>query len=499
MNTLPVNLHTAEQVREFDHRAIEEHGIPGYTLMTRAAEAALRVLRERWPGVRRIAIVCGPGNNGGDGYVLARLAREAGIEAKVIEMAESERLEGDAATARADWLQAGGKTAKAIGPGTDLASTFSEAEAIIDALLGTGIDRPVTGVYAEWVAAINAANCPVLAIDIPSGLDADCGAIHGCAVRADLTVTFIALKAGLFTGQGPEYAGEVRLAELGVPKAVLADTEPLARRIDAAALSGLLPARPRTAHKGTNGHVLVVGGDIGMAGAARLAGEAALRGGAGLVTVATRPEHAAPLAAAQPELMCHGITSPRDLVPLLHRADAVAIGPGLGRERWGRALFGFVIEAGLPLVVDADAINFLAVEPAFRHDWVLTPHPGEAARLLGEGVGDIQYNRFTAAAGVMASFGGTCVLKGAGTIVHGPEAGVFVCTAGNPGMASGGMGDVLTGVITALIAQGHAPETAARAGVALHAAAGDAAAREGGERGLIASDLFPHLRRLANP
>lgn len=491
MKILPVNLYTASQVREFDRRAIGEQGIPGYTLMQRAAQAALDALRGHWPQARRIVIVCGPGNNGGDGYVLARFAGEAGLEARVIEAAEPGRLTGDAATARGEWQKAGGAAAGV--------AALADADVIVDALLGTGIDRPLEGSYAALVAAINGAHRAVLALDVPSGLDADSGAIHGCAVRADLTVTFIALKTGLFTGLGPECAGEVAFAALDVPAAVFTGVEPCAQRIDSALLPTLLPRRPRTAHKGMNGHVLVVGGDSGMAGAARLAGEAALRVGAGLVTVATRPEHAVALAAARPELICRGVMGPRELAPLLRPADVVAIGPGLGHGRWGRALFGAVLDAGLPLVVDADALNLLAVEPSFRHDWVLTPHPGEAARLLGEEIGDIQRNRFTAAAGVMASFGGTCVLKGAGTIVHGPDDGVLVCTAGNPGMATAGMGDVLAGVIAALIAQGFAPETAARAGVVLHAAAGDAAANEGGERGLIASDLFPHLRRLANP
>lgn len=484
-------LYTAAQVREIDRRAIAEQGIPGYTLMQRAAAAALAVLRNRWPEARHIAVVCGPGNNGGDGYVLARLASEAGMETDVVEAADPARLSSDAARARADWMTAGGAPT-----GTEV---LPQADMIVDALLGTGVDRPLTDDYAVLVDAINAAGRPVLSVDIPSGLDADSGEICGKAVRADVTVTFIALKRGLYTDAGPDCTGEVVFDDLGMPLEAYEDIPPTARRLDTAMLAEYLPRRPRTAHKGTHGHLLVVGGDLGMGGAARLAGEAALRIGAGLVTLATRPEHAAALTASRPELMCHGISNPRELGPLLRRANAIAVGPGLGRSAWGRALLAAVLDARCPLIVDADAVNLLADEPAHRHDWVLTPHPGEAARLLGEETREIQQDRFVAAAGVMASFGGTCVLKGAGTIVHGPCDGVFVCTAGNPGMACGGMGDILTGVIAGLVAQGLSPEIAARAGVMLHAAAGDAAAAEGGERGLIATDLFPHLRRLANP
>jgi NAD(P)H-hydrate epimerase len=339
----------------------------------------------------------------------------------------------------------------------------------------------------------------VLALDIPSGLHADTGCILGSAVRAALTVTFIGLKQGLFTADGPDCCGELAFEGLEVPAAVYGWQLLSARRIDWPRFADLLPPRPRGAHKGRFGHVLVIGGDLGMAGASRLAGEAALRAGAGLVSVATRAEHVAALVAGRPELMVHGVSTPEDLRPLLGRATVVAVGPGLGRGAWGRALFGAAVRAGLPLVVDADALNLLAEGPRQLADGILTPHPGEAARLLGVTPADVHADRFAAAAALQERFGGVVVLKGAGSIVRGP--GIrppAVCSAGNPGMATAGVGDVLTGVIAGLLAQGLGADDAAEMGVCVHSAAGDRAAAAG-ERGLIASDLLGPLRALLNP
>ena len=262
-------------------------------------------------------------------------------------------------------------------------------------------------------------------------------------------------------------------------------------------LHAWLPPRSRASHKGDYGHVLVVGGDHGMAGAVRLAGEAAARTGSGLVSIATCLVHAAAIAAARPELMCHGVECARDLRPLLQRASVVAIGPGLGQSAWARDMLAAVLQTHLPLVVDADALNLLAQEPTRRDDWILTPHPGEAARLLGITTEQIQADRLHAVQTLQQRYGGVCVLKGAGSLVCAPES-IALCEVGNPGMASGGMGDVLTGIIAALLAQGLSLVDAACAGVYIHAKAGDRAAQDG-ERGLLASDLMPYLRPLVNP
>jgi NAD(P)H-hydrate epimerase len=296
----------------------------------------------------------------------------------------------------------------------------------------------------------------------------------------------------LFLADGRDHAGEILFDDLGVPPQVYEGVDALARRLTGPEMRGLLPRRRRNAHKGNFGHVLVIGGGLGMPGAARLCGEAALRTGAGLVTVATHPQHAAALNAARPELLCFGARTPKDLMPLVRRASVVALGPGLSITPWSRAIWRTALKARLPMVVDADALNLLAAKPVRRPDWILTPHPGEAARLLDMTTAKVQRDRIAAVKKLVKRYGGVCVLKGAGTLIATADA-VWLCDRGNPGMASAGMGDVLTGVIAALRAQGLAAPDAARFGVWLHATAGDAAAASS-EIGLIASDLYPHLR-----
>ncbi len=489
---LPYALYRAEQVRELDRVAIQELGIPGASLMERAGQAAFGVLRDTWPGVRDISVLCGVGSNGGDGYVVARLAQGAGLRNRVVQVGDPDRLQGDARANRDAYREAGGEVLTS-------GSLPRKTDVIVDALLGTGLKRELTGDWAEAVRAVNQHRAPTLAIDIPSGLHSDTGAVLGVAVEAAVTVSFIALKQGLFTGQGPHYCGRVHFDGLELPATVYGSQLLSARRLDWLKQSQLLSRRRRTAHKGDFGHVLVVGGAKGFSGAARLAGEAAARAGAGLVSLATRAEHAPLLCVARPELMCHGVDRAPELAPLLRRATVVAVGPGLGRSAWALGLLARVLESGLPLVVDADALNLLADEPHERPDWVLTPHPGEAARLLGSVAAEIERDRFAAARALQQRYGGVVVLKGAGTLVQ--TAGSrppAVCTDGNPGMASGGMGDVLTGLIAGLLAQGHGGADAAELAVCLHGAAADRAAARG-ERGLLASDLLAEIRPLINP
>ncbi|HEY5682410.1 MAG TPA: NAD(P)H-hydrate dehydratase [Sulfuricaulis sp.] len=489
---LPEALYTAAQVRELDRLAIEARKIPGATLMQRAGEAAFDLLRARWPRARRVAVVCGSGNNGGDGYVIARLAREYGLTVIALGLDTPEKIKGDAAAAR--------KKAKSAGVAMRnfQADLLGGQDIIVDALLGTGLEREVDGEWCAAIEAINHSHIPVLAVDIPSGLNADTGRVMGAVVRASATMTFIGLKPGLFTGTGREHAGEIFFNDLKVPPDIYTKIPVMIKRLTEASLHGLMPMRRQDMHKGDAGHVLVIGGDRGMPGAARLAGESAYRAGAGLVILATHPEHAAHISAACPELIVHGVATPEALRPLLARADVIAMGPGLGQGEWGNALFGTVLDTKLPMVVDADALNILAADPLMHADWILTPHPGEAARLLGLSIEEIQADRFAAAHELVASFGGVCVLKGAGTLIASLYDGVVsVCDRGNPGMASGGMGDVLTGVIAGLRAQGLISPMAARLGVWVHAAAGDDAAANG-ESGMMASDLLPYLRHRLN-
>ncbi len=364
---LPSRLYRAEQVRAMDRFAIGQLGIPGMELMRRAGAAAFSALRQRWPEARTLSLICGTGNNGGDGYVVARLAVEAGMDVRVYPLAPAEKLRGDALTAFEEYRQAGGPLLDFV------PADFEGAQVLVDGLLGTGLDREVEGYFADAIRAVECFSGGVLALDIPSGLHADTGKAMGAAVKADLTVTFIGLKQGLFTGDGPGHCGEVVFEDLLTPPAVQASQSPSARLLPAWALG--LPRRARGAHKGHYGHVLVVGGAPGFSGAARMAAEAAARVGAGLVSVATHPAHAALLNVGRPELMCRGVATAAELRPLLDRASVVAVGPGLGlgQAGWGRVLFEAVLDSGLPLVVDADALNLLALSPLKRDDWVLTP------------------------------------------------------------------------------------------------------------------------------
>lgn len=487
---LPYALYRAAQVREFDRVAIEDFGIPGATLMERAGQAAFQQLQQHWPKARRIAVLCGIGNNGGDGYVVARLAFLAGLEVEVLQLGDTAKFSGDALQMATAYRSLGG----AVRPFQRLSE---QTDLIVDAVFGTGLEREVVGAWAEALQQVNQHHASVLALDIPSGLAADTGQQLGVAVRAAMTVTFIALKQGLFTGFGPDACGQIVFASLGVPAKIYQNQLLAARRNDWRKQSSLLSPRPRTAHKGHFGHLLVIGGAPGFSGAVRLAAEAGARCGAGLVSVATWPDHAAVLNLHTPELMVHRIDQSEALQALLQQASVVAIGPGLGRTAFAQKLLRQVLATDLPLVVDADALNLLAEQPMRRGNWVLTPHPGEAGRLLDCSTAAIQQDRFAAAKQLQHRFGGIVVLKGAGTLIQG-EASPVLCSDGNPGMASGGMGDVLTGMIAAWIAQGLDLEEAAVMGVSLHAAAADQAAKQG-ERGLLASDLFAEIRSLINP
>lgn len=490
---LPTALYSTAQVRALDAYAIDSLGIPGYTLMKRAGEAALRYLRTRWPMSHRIVIVCGPGNNGGDGYVLARFAHAAGLTVTCLAATPADKLSGDAAHAFADFKASGG----IVQPFA--AAHLAAGEVIVDALLGTGLNGPVRASLVPVIRAINQSGRPVFAIDIPSGLDGDSGTVRGEeAIRADATVTFVGLKTGLLVGDGPEFAGTIFCDDLEIVPARSAQPVPSLTRIVESEIHEALPQRKRASNKGDFGRVLIVGGGPGMPGAARLAGEACLRVGAGLTTVAVAPENVAAIASGRPELICVALTDVSVLAEAMGRADVIAIGPGLGRSAWASSALNAVLDAGKPVVMDADALNLLAEQGlAAREDWILTPHPGEAGRLLGVSAQDVQADRLGALERLLARYHGTVVLKGAGTLVGARGQIPGVCERGNPGMATAGTGDVLTGTIAGIFAQCHDPWAAARVGVLVHAMAGDAAARAG-ERGVLASDLTRELHHCVN-
>ena len=460
--------------------------------MQRAGEAAFRAISARWPVSRHWLVYAGAGNNGGDGYVVAREALQAGCEVTVAALGEP-REESTAGRMARAFAEAGGRIVswREAAP--------RDADLLVDALFGIGLNRALEGDAAAAVEAINAAGRPVAAIDIPSGLMADTGAAAGPVVQAVLTMTFIGLKLGLFTGIGPRVRGRLAYSRIGVPERIGMELPPPAMRSTGAYPRPVLQPRGRAEPKGRSGHVLVAGGDFGTGGAVSLAAGAALRTGAGLVSAMTRPGHVAALIAARPEIMAHGLDENADFPEAAARATVVALGPGLGQSAWSRRVWDTALALDRPLVVDADGLNLLARYPQRRDDWILTPHPGEAARLLGTDVPGVESDRLQAAHSLAERYGGVVVLKGVGTLVASAGSGeAWLCDRGNPGMASGGMGDALTGVIASLLAQGLDPLSAARAGVWLHATAADRASLDG-ERGLLASDLIAELRRGANP
>ena len=494
MSQLPHNLYTPAQVRDLDSIVIEEHEISGAVLMERAGTAAFNLMQQRWPEAKNVVVICGTGNNGGDGFVVARLAYEKQYQVKVYQLGDASNIQGDALAAL-QRLEGAGISVKPWAGSEE----FSDADVIIDALLGTGFEGEVHEDYQQAINAANNSNAGILAVDVPSGVNALNGGVSGSAIEADCTISFIGMKQGLVTGKAKEVCGELVFDDLRVPAEIYETQAASAHLVNYDELKVLLNKRHASAHKGEFGHVLIIGGDAGMSGAVRMAGEAALRVGAGLVSVATRKEHAAMVSSNRPEIMSHGVESTEELKRLLAKATVVAIGPGLGTSKWAEDLKSEVMASDLPLVVDADAINLLAKEKFRRDNWVLTPHPGEAARLLDIEIEAVENDRFNAVSQMTQQFDGIAVLKGCGTLVARKNKPFAICLAGNPGMATGGMGDVLTGVIAGLIAQGLDNYDAARLGVCIHGQAADMAVGAIGERGLLATDLMSGLRRLVNP
>lgn len=485
-------LYTAAQVRELDRLAIEA-GTPGYTLMERAGRAAWSLIHASYPQARSIQVLCGTGNNGGDGYIVAKLAMQAERQVRVIQVGAADGMSADASKACDAYRAAGGEIT-AFNNG-DVAL---DAELLVDALLGTGLDRPLAGDWKRAVEQINAAGVPVVAIDIPTGLNADTGAVHGTAVYASHTLTFVGRKRGLYTGRGPDCCGTVSVESLAVHEPPLHAIEPAALLYSTCFPEVFTVRRRRAAHKSEFGHLLVAGGDSGMAGAVRLAGEAALRSGAGLVSVATRAAHVNAIVGSCPELMVHAVEDASAFRQLAARADAVVIGPGLGQSAWSQALLSVALELQLPMVMDADALNLLSRQQHVSDNRIITPHPGEAARLLASDAASIQADRFAAVASLQARCGGVAVLKGAGTLVQKRDAPPALVSSGNPGMATAGTGDVLAGIAGAFLAQGFALDEAALLAVAVHGCAGDRAAIDG-ERGMLARDVIAAIRGVINP
>lgn len=483
-------LYTAEQMRGLDRDAIEGQGILGYSLMNQAGQAVLSQIRTRWPKVQNLTIFCGAGNNAGDGYVVARLAHEQGMQVQVLYLSAPDGLSGDA------WQAYAGCIAEGVKAEVYQSQVIDDCDLLVDALLGIGLQRQISGLWLAAIEAMNRCDKPVIAVDIPSGIHADTGKAMNAAVQADCTVTFIGLKRGLFTGDAPDYVGDLVLDDLQTSPSDGFQLQDSTCLLLDETIKSCLPRRQRIAHKGQHGHVLVIGGNRGMQGAPLLSGMAALRSGAGLVSIATHAHPDSVRSHAQPELMIHAVESAKQLRPLLEVCTVVVAGPGLGQDSWALSMMAEVIECRKPLLVDADGLNLLARESDYNLNWVLTPHPAEAARLLNESTREIQSDRFTSATRLAKFYGGVAVLKGAGTVISGKT--LSLCRSGNPGMATAGMGDILSGIIAALMAQGLSNEQAAQLGVWVHARAADLEAEQHGERGMVATDLLPHIRHLLN-
>lgn len=488
--SIPHSIWHADDLRHAEKEAADSLGIALYELMQRAGEAAFNVTRTAYPESSQWLILCGHGNNGGDGYVVARLAVAAGIHVTLLALESDKPLPEEASAAREAWLNAGG-----VIHATDIVWP-EEIDVIIDGLLGTGLRSAPRDPVATLIARANAHSAPVVALDIPSGLMAQTGTTPGAVIQAAHTVAFIALKPGLLTGKARDVTGTLHHNALGL-ESWLAGQETHVSRVDASLLAQWLPPRRPTSHKGDHGRLVIIGGDHGTAGAIRMTGEAALRCGAGLVRVLTRIENSAPIITARPELMVHELT-PQSLEESLEWADVVVIGPGLGQQAWGKQALQKVENFRKPMLWDADALNLLAINPDKRHNRILTPHPGEAARLLNCSVAEIESDRLLSARRLVKRYGGVAVLKGAGTVVASDEA-LGIVDAGNAGMASGGMGDVLSGIIGALLGQKLPLYDAACAGCVAHGVAADKLAARYGTRGMLATDLFCTLRRVVNP
>ena len=486
------------QVRALDQAIIDAGIASGRELMDRAAAAAVKVVEERWPHAKNVAVLCGSGNNAGDGYLIAKLLKEASKQVTVYSLADPDKLNEIAASAFADWRSAGDVellTSETTAPQLD------DFDLLVDAMLGSGVDRDLNDYWVSVVEEINRCTAPVLAIDIPSGLDADTGNAKGAAVVADATVTFVAQKLGLHTGFAADHVGEVIFAPLDEAPSQRSGVESVAEIIDLKDVAEWIRPRGQTNHKGQNGHLLLVGGNIGMSGAVRLAGEASLRCGVGLVSIATHPSHAAEVDQGCPEVMALPVVDSEDFEQAGDWASVMAIGPGLGNSEWANYLFRASLKKAadrdLPLVMDAYALNMLARAPSFNDNWVLTPHPGEAGRLLGCSSQEVQADRIGAAKKIVAQYGGTVILKGPGTVIAAENETPKVVTAGNFGMGVGGMGDVLTGAVGAMLADGMRPFEAACCAAVLHSHAADIAAGDL-PRGMLPSDLLIPLRRLVN-
>lgn len=513
MQNLPDKLYTVNSVVQIEQIVINQYGIPAYELMKRAGKAVFEIISTNYSDCKNILIVCGAGNNAGDGYVVARLAQQSGFNVQVFSLIDPALLKAEALSAYKEWISEGSNALLITNVDSVL---LDNTDLVIDALLGTGLAREVKAEWAQCINAINDMSVPVISVDIPSGLLADTGVISGVAIKADVTVSFIGLKQGLFTAQAKDVCGEIMFHDLGLPDNVYRAVSNSAKLIDDL-ITTLLPKRMESSHKGKFGHALIVGGNTGMPGAVILAARAALRTGAGLVTIVTVPLHLEAICSAVPEAMVRVCdTEAIDDVfsnDFINSVTHVAVGMGLGQDTWSLVVLKKCIKLNKPMLIDADALNLIAKQGIQYFEFsktsaiVITPHPGEASRLLtidgGAVAVNIQEDRFNAIEKLHKLFNrinaNTVVLKGSGTIIFDGEI-MKICQKGSSAMAVPGMGDVLSGILVSLLAQDNAKTNSsisknAELAVYLHALAADVASKNK-TRGLLASDVIETLPEL---
>ncbi len=526
-----MKLYTAEQIKTLDKIAIaNQFSNNGFILMERAGKAAFLQIEKLYVENKSLVIFCGQGNNGGDGFVLAALAAQAGYYVIVVFLGVVEKLSSDAKKAYYKFhLLVDGKerflhqlSSDFNENFTDYINTQNKKTVFVDALLGIGLAKPIEGVYKSAIEFINRQQ-NIIAIDIPSGLHADTGVAYQPVVKANYTLSFIGLKQGFFTNNGPDNTGHVILDSLGVEQEVYSQVENsswlMTQNWANDIVKNKLQKRPKNCHKHQFGHIVMIGGDNSMPGAVVMSGTAALRGGAGLVSIITHDIHSAAISQQQLELMVYGVSNniaehKLKILELLTKANVVVLGPGLGQTNWSQQLFDFVlnylinnIDSNQTVVIDADGLNLLSEYIIINenrdnfnkiaHKIVLTPHPGEASKLIHNNI-NISDDRFAAVTILSDSYGAAVILKGVGTLVKDLDQKIAVCQAGNSGMASAGMGDILTGIVAALLANKLDRYTASCLAVYVHATAADKQAKKFGERGLLATDLLLEIRRLIN-
>ncbi len=503
---------TAKEMREMDRRTIEAFGLPGQVLMENAGRIATDIFLKKFPDARqkRVGIVAGSGNNGGDGFVIARYLAQKGIQPAVYLLSETKRVKGDAAINFKLLDAAGIKPIELADPAAfaQHVSQMRQVNLWIDAILGTGLKSDVRGHYCRVIDFMNDTGVPIFSVDIPSGLDSDTGQVCGTSARSEATATFGFAKPGHVLFPGARYTGDLEIVDIGIPPHIVKEVAPRQAMITREHVASSILPRPPDAHKGRTGHLLVIAGSPGKTGAAAMTAISAMRAGAGLVTLGVpcslnpvvEPQALEAMTALLPESATGALDESafETILSLCADKACLAIGPGLGTAPTTEKLVIKIVEScPVSLVIDADALNCLAQNPEiFKRagaSVVITPHPGEMARLTHQTPAEIQADRIAAARGFAQSFGVIVVLKGAGTVVATPDGHAAVNPTGNPGMASGGMGDVLTGMIAGLVTQGYEPAEAAQIGVFMHGAAADALAQDQGPVGFLASDVMAAL------